>query len=115
MSKAIDAFHQTVAEALDKLPARRGKPYADVMRHGTMHVEIFAPQGIDTQTPHAQDELYFVISGTGEFVRSGQRRPFGPGDAIFVPAGEEHRFENFSDDLTVWVVFYGPRGGEQTA
>jgi hypothetical protein len=23
-----------------------------------------------------------------------------------------HRFENFSDDLVVWVVFYGPDGGE---
>ena len=38
---------------------------------------------------------------------------FGPGDLLFVPAGVEHRFEEFSDDLAVWVVFYGPDGGEQ--
>jgi hypothetical protein len=31
---------------------------------------------------------------------------------LFVPAGAEHRFEDFTDDLTVWVVFYGPEGGE---
>ena len=31
---------------------------------------------------------------------------------IWVPAGAEHRFEDFSDDLAVWVVFYGPEGGE---
>jgi hypothetical protein len=24
----------------------------------------------------------------------------------------EHRFEEFSDDLAVWVIFYGPEGGE---
>jgi hypothetical protein len=24
-----------------------------------------------------------------------------------------HRFLDFSDDLTVWVVFYGPPGGER--
>jgi hypothetical protein len=29
-----------------------------------------------------------------------------------VPAGVVHRFEDFSDDLAVWVVFYGPEGGE---
>jgi hypothetical protein len=29
-----------------------------------------------------------------------------------VPAGMTHRFESFTDDLTVWVIFYGPQGGE---
>ena len=27
-------------------------------------------------------------------------------------AGITHRFEDFSDDLVVWVLFYGPEGGE---
>jgi hypothetical protein len=31
---------------------------------------------------------------------------------LFVPAGQIHRFENFSSDFAVWVVFYGPEGGE---
>ena len=31
---------------------------------------------------------------------------------LFVPAHEEHRFESFTDDLVVWVMFYGPEGGE---
>ena len=37
---------------------------------------------------------------------------FGPGDVLFVPARSEHRFEDFSDDLGLWVVFWGPAGGE---
>ncbi len=41
---------------------------------------------------------------------AGER--FGPGDLLFVPAGVVHRFEEFTDDLVVWVVFYGPPGGE---
>jgi mannose-6-phosphate isomerase-like protein (cupin superfamily) len=41
------------------------------------------------------------------------RHCFGPGDLLFVRAGVEHRFEEFSDDLAVWVSFYGPDGGEQ--
>jgi mannose-6-phosphate isomerase-like protein (cupin superfamily) len=46
-----------------------------------------------------------VITGTGSFVAGDSRRPFGPGDAIFVTAGIVHRFEDFTDDLVVWVVF----------
>jgi hypothetical protein len=34
------------------------------------------------------------------------------GDLLFVAAGAEHRFEDFTDDLAVWVVFYGPCGGK---
>jgi len=32
---------------------------------------------------------------------------------LWVAAGVEHRFENFSADLAAWVVFYGPAGGEK--
>lgn len=37
-----------------------------VMSHGTMTVEIFAPKEFDYQTPHEQDELYIIASGTAE-------------------------------------------------
>ncbi len=102
----------TVAEAMRLLPGPDGERFAKVLEHGTMEVEIYAPRGHDPQGPHARDELYFVVSGTGEFVNGPDRRPFGPGDALFVPAGVEHRFEDFTEDLVVWVVFYGPEGGE---
>jgi cupin superfamily acireductone dioxygenase involved in methionine salvage len=41
-----------------------------------------------------------------------RRDPFEAGDLIFVATGIEHWFEDFTDDLAVWVVFYGPAGGE---
>lgn len=89
-------------------------PFAVVLRHGTMSVELYAPQEFDGQSPHAQDELYVIVSGTGTFNRAGERRPFKPHDVIFVEAGVEHRFEGFSDDFQTWVVFYGEKGGEAT-
>jgi len=82
------------------------------MAHGSMSVELYAPQEVDPQQPHAQDELYFIQTGTGELVLQGARHSFGPGAAFFVPAGAEHRFENFSADFSTWVVFWGPPGGE---
>jgi mannose-6-phosphate isomerase-like protein (cupin superfamily) len=66
------------------------------------------------QTPHEQDELYVVFSGSGEFLLNGERMNFTAGDVLFVPAGVEHRFENFSDDFVTWVIFYGPKGGENS-
>lgn len=31
---------------------------------------------------------------------------------LFVPANKAHRFEEFSQDLITWAVFWGPQGGE---
>ena len=51
-------------------------------------------------------------SGDGSFDCDGQIIPFEPGDALFVAAGADHRFIDFSDDFAAWVIFYGPTGGE---
>jgi mannose-6-phosphate isomerase-like protein (cupin superfamily) len=99
-------------EAVARLPGIGGAPFAELLQHGTLSVEIFAPRPPDTQQPHSRDELYVVIRGSGEFVFGSRRARISSGDFLFVPAGLEHRFENFTGDLTLWVVFYGPEGGE---
>jgi mannose-6-phosphate isomerase-like protein (cupin superfamily) len=81
-------------------------------RHGSMLTLLYAPKGQDPQQPHRQDEIYIVQSGSGVFDKAGEKRPFGPGDVIFVEANVVHRFENFTDDFAVWAVFWGPEGGE---
>jgi mannose-6-phosphate isomerase-like protein (cupin superfamily) len=102
----------TVAEGLERLPGPNGERWAVLLEHGTLEIEIYAPRGTDPQKPHDRDEVYFVVSGRGEFLNGSNRERFGPGDVLFVPAHEEHRFESFSEDLVVWVMFYGPEGGE---
>jgi mannose-6-phosphate isomerase-like protein (cupin superfamily) len=102
----------TMAEALAKIPAPDGKRFARIFAHGTLEVEFYAPRGHDPQKPHTRDEIYVVVAGRGMFVNGESRHPFGPGDFLFVPAGVIHRFEEFTDDLAVWVFFYGPEGGE---
>ena len=105
----------TVARAMGHLPGPGGERFARVLKHGSMEVEVYAPRDTDPQTPHDRDELYVVVRGSGEFVNGPDRHAFGPGDVLFVPAGVEHRFEGFTEDLVVWVVFYGPEGGETEA
>ncbi|WP_430390554.1 cupin domain-containing protein [Dyella sp. 20L07] len=87
-------------------------PYLTLFRHGSMEVEVYRPMGVDGQSPHRRDELYVVIAGYGHFVCGNERRPFQAGEVLFVPAGVVHRFEDFSEDFSTWVIFYGPDGGE---
>ncbi len=110
--KVGERHRVTVAEAMTHLPGPRGERFAAMLEHGSLEVEIYAPRGTDPQSPHSRDEVYVVIQGRGEFVNGPAQTPFGPGDLLFVPAGVEHRFVNFTDDLVVWVIFYGPEGGE---
>lgn len=106
--------HLKVADALKQLPTAEGKHFVELFAHGTLTVELYAPKRIDMQTPHSRDEIYVIARGTGSF-RQGHYPDveFGPGDVFFVPAGVEHRFKDFSDDMAAWVFFYGPEGGER--
>ncbi len=116
----------TTADARTK-PNDPGRATALLLSHGTMELRWFAPEKHDPQTPHDRDELYIVASGTGVFMRAVESSPFddkallvqgeervsfGSGDALFVPAGTVHCFEEFSTDFATWIIFYGPEGGE---
>ena len=105
----------TLAEAQAGMPAPPERPWLQVIANGSMYAGLYAPRGEDDQKPHDKDELYVVVAGSGTFLSGDDRRPFAPGDLIFVPAGLEHRFESFSDDLAVWAIFWGPSGGETPA
>ena len=101
--------------ALAQLAKTGDKPFLALLRHGTLAIEVYRPDKIDAQKPHARDELYVVIAGSGYFVNGKARHPFKAGEVLFVPAGTEHRFEQFTEDFSTWVFFYGPEGGEHAA
>jgi len=86
--------------------AEHSKPFVQLMNEQQFTVEWYAPQGMDTQTPHLEDELYIIATGSGTFENGGQSVPFTAGDVLFVPAGQEHRFVDFTNDFATWVVFF---------
>lgn len=92
------------ARVLATLP----QPFAVLFQRADVSVELFAPRGTDTQKPHTRDELYVVATGSGVFMRDGERTAFQAGDLLFVPAHVEHRFEEFTPDFSTWVIFFGP-------
>ncbi len=109
---AAESAHISLAEALERLAGPAGERSVLLFQHGTLRAKLYAPRGRDPQTPHRQDEVYVVARGHGLFFDGVTRHPFEPGTFLFAAAGRPHRFEEFSDDLAVWLFFYGPEGGE---
>jgi mannose-6-phosphate isomerase-like protein (cupin superfamily) len=64
---------------------------------------LVAPEP-DRQQPHADDEIYVVLEGSGVLEVSGEPVPLDKGDAVFVEAGADHRFTAY-ERLSVLVLF----------
>ncbi|MFC1689680.1 cupin domain-containing protein [Pseudomonadota bacterium] len=103
--------HMSPQWALEQLSSQTEDRFLSLFKQNGVEIEIYQPVGHDPQQPHWCDEVYVVISGTGQFRNGDERNPFKPGDLMFVPAGVEHRFEDFSDDFATWVVFFGSPDG----
>jgi len=103
-------FHLADADA--RIPGPPGGHAVTLLERGTLKLKLSLPVHPNEQSPHRQDEIYVIVRGSGVLVHDGRRDSFEAGDLMFIAAGTEHHFENFTDDLAVWVVFYGPEGGE---
>jgi mannose-6-phosphate isomerase-like protein (cupin superfamily) len=104
--------HFSVADAAARIPDTATLRSIPLFQHGTLLVKYYAPRDSDPQTAHTRDELYVVARGRGVFFDGSSRRPFVPGDLLFAAAGTPHRFEDFTNDFGVWVMYYGPESGE---
>ena len=65
---------------------------------------------MDDQDSHAEDEIYVVAGGRARITTPAGAAEVGPGSVIFEPAGEEHRFVDVVDDLTLLVMFSPANG-----
>jgi mannose-6-phosphate isomerase-like protein (cupin superfamily) len=89
--------------------AASGKPYLQFINEGTMSLGLFVlPAGsTDTQSPHTEDEIYYVVAGRGAVDVAGERRAIQPGSIVFVAKEVEHRFVDIEEDLSI-LVFFAP-------
>ena len=107
--------HLTVAEGLARCPAPRASASSSCSARHAERRALRPARHRPPDAPHPRRGLRRGRRARGQFRNGGRAPPFGPGDVLFVPAGVEHRFEEFTDDLAVWVFFYGPEGGEAAA
>ena len=98
------------AWSLDELDARRvaaGKLYEEFLRVPALSAGLYVLEAgaTDPQSPHDQDEVYVVMAGRGVIRVAGEDSEVGPGSAVYVAAGVEHRFHSIAERLQLMVVF----------
>lgn len=104
------------AAELDELIARaRAAPdhYAgEALRSELLSVGLYLlpAGGTDDQTPHAEDEVYYVVRGRAQLRVGTEDHPVRPGSLLFVPAHATHFFHDIAEGL-VLVVFWAPPEG----
>ncbi len=57
-----------------------------------------------------QEEVYFIVEGTGEMCLGEERRPISAGQAAFIPPGVFHQLTNTGDTPMRMIYVYGPAG-----
>ncbi|MFF3563884.1 cupin domain-containing protein [Streptomyces sp. NPDC002574] len=100
---------------LDDLEAERAAnngAYLSFLRERNMSAGLYALAAgdLDPQKPHAQDEIYLVVSGRALITVGEETTQVARGSVVFVPARVPHRFHHVSEDLRVLVVFSPPEG-----
>ena len=93
-------------------PGQTGVAYLDHLATRDLSVGTYLLRAgaVDDQTPHTEDEVYVVTAGRARFTGGQQTVDVAPGTVLFVPAHEEHRFHDITQDLALLVVF-GPAYG----
>jgi len=109
----MDAYD--VADLITEMGEKR--EYSEFVRSELLSVGLASwPVGsVDTQQPHTEDEVYYVVRGRAHITVAGERQAVGPGSIVFVATGVEHRFSDIEEDLHVLVFWAPPRRSRQPA
>ena len=104
--------HQVTVELDQVVDAARaaGDQWREFLRAGMFSAGVYRLSAgeIDRQTPHAEDEIYYVLAGRAELEVEGDRRTVERGSIAFVPKLAEHRFVGIVEDLELLVIFAPP-------
>ena len=95
---------------------RVGHRYLEFLRVPSMSLGLYVlPAGaVDTQQPHAEDEVYYVVSGKGRIQVGDEDQAVEPGAILFVKVNAPHRFHTVTEELNL-LVFFAPAEGSSTA
>jgi mannose-6-phosphate isomerase-like protein (cupin superfamily) len=108
----MDAFEIDAVKAAREV----GRLYSEFIRVPSLSVGLYSlpAGGADPQSPHSEDEVYYVIRGRGQIRVGGEDRAVEAGSVVFVAADVEHRFHDIAEDMDI-LVFFAPaeysRGG----
>ena len=102
----MDAFEVTT---LLEEQARAGKSYLEFLRVRALSMGVYRlpAGGVDPQSPHTEDEVYYIIGGKAVIKVGEADRAVSAGSIVYVAARVPHRFHSIAEDLTA-LVFFAP-------
>jgi mannose-6-phosphate isomerase-like protein (cupin superfamily) len=85
------------------------KPYLEFLKEDALSMGLYVlpAGGTDGQSPHTEDEVYYIVSGRGMFLHAGENVAVQAGSILYVAAHIEHRFHSITEDLSI-LVFFAP-------
>ncbi|MBL8099879.1 MAG: cupin domain-containing protein [Anaerolineales bacterium] len=73
----------------------------------SMGLYVLPAGSIDMQSPHTEDEVYYVVSGKAKIKVADEDKDVSAGSIIYVAKNVEHRFHSIEEELTL-LVFFAP-------
>jgi len=114
MSDAHPTWKAFESAALLEARVRSGETYHEFLERPSLSCGIYAlaAGSEDLQSPHDEDEVYYVISGRARVRVEDEEHVVGPGSILFVGALSEHSFVEIEEDATFLVFFASGEVGE---
>ena len=81
--------------------------YLEFLKNSSLSSGIYhlAKGSVDPQSPHEQDEIYYVLAGKASFKSESGIQPIEQGSVVFVAGEAQHKFVDIEEDLTLLVFF----------
>ena len=73
----------------------------------SMGLYVLPAGGTDPQSPHTEDEVYYVVSGKANITVAEESRAVQSGSVVYVAKNVAHHFHSIEEELTL-LVFFAP-------
>ena len=85
------------------------KPYLEFLKVPdlSMGLYVLPTGGVDSQSPHTEDEVYYILSGRAKIQVAGEDQDVRAGSIVYVAKNVDHRFHSIEEELQV-IVFFAP-------
>jgi mannose-6-phosphate isomerase-like protein (cupin superfamily) len=89
--------------------ADSNKLYLEFLKVPDLSVGLYvlSAGGTDPQSPHTEDEVYYVVSGKAQITVADESRAVQAGSIVYVEKNVAHHFHTIEEELTV-LVFFAP-------
>ncbi len=71
----------------------------------SMGIYILPAGGTDPQSPHSENEVYYVVSGKAQIMVADENRDVQAGSIVYVEKNVAHHFHSIEEELTLLVFF----------